>query len=349
MMMALQLHLHRISALSIDSNNDSGHFIRGVLDIWSDWGTNSSLRSLAVDWCPPWSDTVLKLPRKSRASHSTEHVLRNLDTLHLRYVMFKWESSIYNGLIDLQLDFEGDPVWIPFPKLANILITCPALATLKLSHLHILEEWNQMQRLEYVNLVHMEPEDAGLVLSVITLPGPRVELGITYSRKGTPDNRLAGFFARSKVTTLYYTCCDWCESCSNDRCCKSKSFKASEFFPRYLPHVQTLILRNFDLSVTNVDQTSALPPPTPLQSQLQGLILLKCTVDSEALNRLVLEIGVQELHLEQCKTDNLLEGDQRQQELQTMQASLRKIYPQLRCRISSIDSTENLSCRTIFD
>ncbi|KAG8790839.1 hypothetical protein FRC12_010866 [Ceratobasidium sp. 428] len=359
MMMALQFHQDHICTLSIASDRDRGDLIHSILDRWTDHATDGLLRSLAIDWDTSWLDSrILALPGLGEASQSMEHWLCGLNTLHLRHVEFQWESSIYHGLIDLQLDFDRGYALIPLPKLASILSSCPALATLKLAYLQVDSsmEWNQsptvMQHLEYVNLVQMEPEDVFPVLSLITLPGPRTELGLKDSPMDTLDSGLAGFFERSKVTTLYYTCRDCegdCGGCPNGRSCESGSFKASKFFPRYLPHVHTLILHELMLTISKVDHMNTLAPPTPLRSQLQNLILLDCTVDLETLKRLVLEIGVQELHLERCITNRLLTRALQQQELQVIQSSLQEIYPHLRCRISRIDSTRKLSCRTIFN
>ncbi|KAG8790841.1 hypothetical protein FRC12_010868 [Ceratobasidium sp. 428] len=268
----------------------------------------------------------------------------------------EWKSVVYQGLSDLQIDV--DDISISRPQLANILTACPALTTLKLSHLRIknTNEWNQppilMQHLEFVNLVCMESRDVSSVLSTITLPGPRAELGIKDSPGGALDRELVGFFGRSKVTTLYYTChpCEGdCDGCINNRGCEGGSSKALQLFTQHLPHAQTFILHKVTLNLLRVNRASTLQAlSTPLQPWLPKLVLLEYTVNFEALKRLVLETNIQELRLEQCTAAHHPAPDPQQQELKTIRASLQETYPHLQCWISDIDSTKRLACRTMF-
>ncbi|KAG8768831.1 hypothetical protein FRC12_005333 [Ceratobasidium sp. 428] len=361
MMTVLAPHMHCVRTLTVEPASRNGNLAFALLDSWSCYDINNSLPSLRIDQASS-SDVQLSLPGKDETPENLEKMLLALTTLHLESAMFGWDSGAYRGLRDLRLHF-GWPelVFISVPELASIFAACPDLTILKLSGPSVTardaEGWVQptpivMECLEFVNLADLRPDHATLVLSLITIPGPRAELGIQLSQKSTLDKQLADFFLRSTITTLFHTYCDCesdCDGCLNDLECEGGSFKASKFFPQYLPHIHTLILDMFVLHSARVNQPSTPVLPSPLHPRLQNVVLLECTVDLEVLKRLVLELGIQDLRLERCETDlrttpNPLE----QQELQTLQASLQDMYPHLRCWISDVDSTSQLECGRMF-
>ncbi|KAG8775857.1 hypothetical protein FRC12_001232 [Ceratobasidium sp. 428] len=359
MMIVLESHLQRISTLCINSNGYYGHFIFNVLNVWSERGSNSLLKSLVVDRCRYRIVDDLWITRESTTFENIEKMLHGLSTLHLRCTALDWDSSIYSGLLDLQLSFDGD-VWISIPELTNILTSCPALTTLKIENVRLeyVEGWVQppivMQHLEFVHLAHMLPGDTSSVLSCITLPGPRVELGIILSQAGSLDSKLAEFFVRSPITTLYQASSDCesnCDGCLNDQFCEGGTFKASKFFPQYLPHIHTLILDGFDLQTPPLNQPSVPALPPPLWPRLQNLVLLDCMIDFEVLRRLVYEIGVQSLHIEQHTGYHLPASYIRpHDELQKILASLQEVYPHLHCQISDLsNSTKQQAYRTVIN
>ncbi|KAG8702801.1 hypothetical protein FRC09_004526, partial [Ceratobasidium sp. 395] len=237
MMMALEPHIQRVCTLSIQCDTFRWHFVSAVLDTWSDRGSASSLRSLEVDRSRTWGIYVLWVSSQSK---KIEKMLLGVNTLHLRSTAFEWDSPIYSGLVDLQLDFDREVSIFPW-ELANILAACPALITLKLADLRVRDvaDWIRpspivMKRLEVVNLTRMGPHHASSLLSLITLPGPCTELSVQISHTRELNDELAGFFARSRITTLIhatYTCEEDCDGCLDDQECEGGIFRASKFFP----------------------------------------------------------------------------------------------------------------------
>ncbi|KAG8703720.1 hypothetical protein FRC09_003982 [Ceratobasidium sp. 395] len=360
MMIVLESHLRRISTLYINSNGYYGNFIFNVLNVWSNRASTSLLKSLVVDRSQHRLIDDLWITRDITTFENIEKMLHGLSTLHLRCTALDWDSSIYSGLLDLQLSFNGN-VWISTRELTNVLTSCPALTTLKIEkvQLEYVEGWVQppivMQHLEFVHLAHMLPGDASSVLSLITLPGPRVELGIILSQAGSLDSELAEFFVRSSITTLYQTypgsCNSECDGCLNNQICEADTFKASKFFPQYLPHIHTLILDTFDLRTPPLNQSSIPALPPPLWPRLQNLVLVDCRIGFEVLRRLVYEIGVQNLHIEEHTGYNFPAGYlQPHDELQKILASLQEVYPHLHCEVSDLsNSTKQQAYRTVFD
>ncbi|KAG8709366.1 hypothetical protein FRC09_000718, partial [Ceratobasidium sp. 395] len=232
----LEPQLRRVCTLSITSSTYRWHFVFAVLNAWSDHDNAGLLKSLEVDRSRAFGTYVLGISKRNR---NIEKMLLGTGTLYLRSTVFQWDSDIYSGLVDLQLDFDND-VFIPLSRLANILAVCPALSILKLTGLRVrgVANWVRpsivMEHLECINLTDMKPDDASSVLSLITLPGPRAELGVSISRASKLDDKLADFFARSKITTLFhasYTCEFECDSCLNYQDCEAVAFCASKFFP----------------------------------------------------------------------------------------------------------------------
>ncbi|KAG8705302.1 hypothetical protein FRC09_003041, partial [Ceratobasidium sp. 395] len=355
MMVVLAPHIYRICTLNVESSGNRGNFVFALLNSWSYHDTANSLLSLRMERTVYAS--ALFLPGQDRTPESLGRMLLALTSLRLDRTMFGWDSNAYRGLVDLQLVFSNRDTLLSMMDLASIIAASPDLTTLKLYGLDIQGGWIPlapivMRSLEFVSIVDLEQDAAASVLSLITLPGPRAELGITLSQASTLDSRLADFFARSTITTLYHTSydCEYdCDGCLNKLECEGGSFKPSRFFPQYLPHIQTLILDGFILDGSRVNHPNPPTLPPPLQPQLQNLVLLNCRIDFEVLRRLVHEIGVQSLRFERRATNSHRGGtDQPLQELQTILGSLQRLYPQLQCQISYFDSTERLECRTSF-
>ncbi|KAG8761913.1 hypothetical protein FRC12_009268 [Ceratobasidium sp. 428] len=358
MMMVLAPHMHRICTLSVESASHNGNLAFALLDSWSCYDTHNTLPSLRINHT--LSSNFLSLPGRDETPEDLERMPLALAVLHLEDTIFGWNSSAYRGLRDLRLLFPWYFVSISVPELVSILAACPDLSILKSSGLPVVvsdtEGWVQpapivMKYLEFVNLADLVPAHAALVLSLITIPGPRAELSIQLPQKSTLDGQLADFFLRSTITTLFHThldCESACDGCLNKLKCEGGSFKASKFFPQYLPHIHTLILDMSILHSMRVNQSSVSALPSPLHPCLQNVILLDCVVDLDVLKRLVLELGIQDLRLERCRAGPNPASNLQQQGLQTLQASLQDMYPHLRCWISDVDSTRQLECREMF-
>ncbi|KAG8703722.1 hypothetical protein FRC09_003984, partial [Ceratobasidium sp. 395] len=191
MMKVLAPHLHRVRTLNVQSNSRGGNFFLALLDSWSHCDTANSLLSLRLEQAA--LVPVLCLLEQGGTSESLERMLLALTSLRLFDTMFSRDSSAYRGLVDLQLLFSDYDDLLSMSDLAGILAASPGLTTLKLSGLEMDQRnWTQrtpivMRCLELVSLVDLGQADAAAVLSLITLPGPRVELGIKLSHAtGSP-------------------------------------------------------------------------------------------------------------------------------------------------------------------
>ncbi|KAG8717619.1 hypothetical protein FRC08_007102 [Ceratobasidium sp. 394] len=327
----LKPHLCRVRTFSLESESSNGFFVGFVMKFWITHGKFSSkLRSLSVHH-------LYHLHVLSLRSLPASDVLLDVNTLHLRNVVFNWDSIVYHGLVDLRLSFRFS-VSISTSQLANLLSASPALTTLKLGLLRVdhVEDWIQpapilMKHLEVLNLVGIGFESAALLLSLITLTSPLVELGMKFSEHDMSDNHLADSLIRSRVTTLY---------CSN--------YDNPPVFwkpLKCLPHLRTLVLDGFN--VADIPEDDANPSPSrslPL-FHFPSVILLNCIVSPKRLNGFVAEHDVKGLHLDMCVT--LTPGPSRG--MQAIQTSLLGAYPNLRCSISDMDSTRQLACRTMFN
>ncbi|KAG8777227.1 hypothetical protein FRC12_000489 [Ceratobasidium sp. 428] len=138
-------HIQRINTLEIAACNGSCNFLSRVLNVWLDYGSINSSNSLVVHLPPT---TPVRLTPNANASDSFEigisrsqnarKNLHLLGTLHLQNAYFDWSSSVYHGLVELQLRFDDYPgCSISTLQLAKILSASPALATLKLERLEI--------------------------------------------------------------------------------------------------------------------------------------------------------------------------------------------------------------------
>ncbi|KAG8764887.1 hypothetical protein FRC12_007819 [Ceratobasidium sp. 428] len=356
---ALEPHIHRSRTLNIHSADYYGYFIQAMLNAWSNpENTPSPLQSLSAILLDPYS--TLLAPRQDSARENWERALTALSSLYLYGTAFNWDSNIYRGLIDLQLNFA--PAYsaprISTLQLTSILSICPALVILKLAGMAVddLDDWIRpapivMEHLKVLNFANMSPEHACSMLSLCTVPGPRAELGTILSNSSTLDNRLVDFFARSKITTLYCTigeCEGECDGCIYNDDCDGGVLKALVSFPQHLPHTHTLVLDELILIDALTPELDTKPLPPASQAHMHNVVVLECLVDFDNLRRLVTHLGTQDLHLEKCTTSRLT-NHPHQQELERIQTSLVEVYPYLHCSISNTDSTNQLACRTIFD
>ncbi|KAG8790327.1 hypothetical protein FRC12_012154 [Ceratobasidium sp. 428] len=320
-------HLLRVCTLEIISSSVCGKFVSSVLDLWFSRGSFGRLKSLLVD--RPEVRDPMWIPS------SWEGILA-LNSLRLADAMFDWTSNAYVGLVDLQLDFWYHGTFISMPQLANILSASPALATLNLGYITInqVESWFQLSPivmgcLKVLNLAKMHPDDTILLLSLITVP-LRAELSIKHWAGTIIDNRLLEFFARSKITTFYchggYIAESW----------KHLFWSSLRF--------HTMILSGFPLETTSFVQPTAVSP-SPVLPPPSCVTLLGCIVTFESLKCLIIGSGTRHLQLEQCATPTTLDLCQK---ITTIRESLLELYPDLCCSISDIDSTEDLSCRTLL-
>ncbi|KAG8717620.1 hypothetical protein FRC08_007103 [Ceratobasidium sp. 394] len=342
-MQDLSPHLHRVRILEIVTHSDRKEFVNIVLNLWLDHGKMGVPGSLLV-YRPklPYSRSqfqIISLRNQGETPDNTERMLLALTTLHLQHVKFDWESSAYRGLVDLQLSFWGpDNVSISMSQLASILSANPLLSTLKLGDLAVdyTEDWTQstpivLEHLKVLNIVYMRSKFANLLLSLITLPSPLTELSVGISLDSTEDNQLVDFLARSRITTLY---------CGGDDSVTSWNHILQ------LPYsLRTLVLHRFSFYDALINEASAqssqLVSPSP-----PVVILLDCDLDLEFLKRFINRYNLRHLRLEQCRLSrNWIANPS----LNSIRTSLSEMYPDTQCLISSVDSTERLACRTIFD
>ncbi|KAG8735622.1 hypothetical protein FRC12_017977, partial [Ceratobasidium sp. 428] len=302
----LEPHMHRVCTLRIDSDSARTSLIVRVLNIWLDRGNKDLSRSLSV-YCPrsnhPFLDAMTLGDSQIgfTLTKNGMNMLSSLSTLHLHGSLFYWDSSVYQGLVDLRLDgVSNNCISITTSELATILSTNPGLVVLKLGQLdvHQTASWNQpaptlMNHLNVLDLVKIDADSSNRILSLVSLPTSslsEVSLGLS-ARSGSLCNELESFLLRSGVATLY-----WGDTYD------LKHFRLFQLpLPHQLPNIRDLVvndvpfLGNSVLVETSPVYLPTVSPPHPL-----NITLLRCTVTFEGLSHLVVKYGIQQLQLEQC-------------------------------------------------
>ncbi|KAG8717621.1 hypothetical protein FRC08_007104 [Ceratobasidium sp. 394] len=331
-MAVLRPHSHRVRSFTVESLSRDGFFVLAVLKSWISYDKFSIIKSLLVYRPGSWHFLFLQ-------PHAEQDMIPALHTLHLKNFAFNWDSHIYRGLVDLRLSI-AHSISISIPQFANLLSASRALAILKLKGVNVIYTEDSMQlapimmeHLKILNLVEVDPENAMVLLSLITLASPLVELGMAFSEHDTSANQLINFFSRSRITTLY--CLDY-----DDPLAFRKHLKC-------LPHLRILVLHHFDVADLLEDEAN---PPVPSHSlpfsNPATVILLESMVSLEYLKRFITEYNIRDLRLEKC---HVVTASSPGQDMDSVQTSLLGVYPDLQCSVSDTDSTWQLACRTMFD
>ncbi|KAG9099502.1 hypothetical protein FRC07_010516 [Ceratobasidium sp. 392] len=331
----MEPHLHRICVLSLQPDDVFNYFVPALLHLWSGRSNINYPRSLFVGQ-PAFGEVVFIDQNDESESEDLEKMLLALNTLHLSHVLIDWSSNAHCGLVDLQLDLPYLSISVSTRQLARIFSASPALGTPKLGPIkvHHTKNWVQpapvlMGCLEVLNLIEMMPDDAHSLLSLITSTSPRAELSIRLAVNTVIDDRIVGFFSRSKISTLY---CLY----------NTGSLKDWKRFFRYLPSLDALILHGYDLVGVSVDEPNRLLTPP---SRVTSVTFLGCTIKFDSLKRFLLVFDLQELRLEGCSVSTKLGHYVRD-----VPELLREIYPNLQCSDESgADWSEHLACRMMFD
>ncbi|KAG8796154.1 hypothetical protein FRC12_003745 [Ceratobasidium sp. 428] len=348
-LLLLEPHMHRVHTLDIFTNNADTSLIVRILNAWLNRGNKSLARSFTVGLLhrPGYlvlDNTVSGGQIDITKTENGRDMLRSLSTLSLYGVVFDWNSTAYQGLVDLQLHgMRSDGCYtITTSQFATLLSANPALVVLKLGGLISLcrtAGWDQpppilMNHLSVLNLVMLDSDSSELVLSLISASSSLSEISLGVSvQPGHLNNELESFLLRSRITTLY---------------CGAKSpLRFSSVYqlpPRQLvPDLCNLVIGYLNIYPntvpTRIDQLN-LPIVSPPHSL--KIILHRCMVTLEGLYNLVLSYGAQQLQLELCRAEHEWE-----ESLDDMKNKLLETHPQLQCRISDVASTWELPCRTI--
>ncbi|KAG8744817.1 hypothetical protein FRC12_014720 [Ceratobasidium sp. 428] len=331
-------HLHRIEVLDIESYSYSRKLAGSILNLWLQNGNPALAKSLLIS--RPNAALVLSSTGSGRSvtimSHSanSQAILQSLKGLHLQNVVFNWESVAYRGLVNLRLDFSraSIPVAISIHQLSDILSANPALSSLELGYLDIINspDWSpiptELYCLRILTLSFINSESLQLLLPLISLPKSPVEIGIGPTALDLICRELEDCLARAPNVTALKLRQD-----------ERHLFSNWLSFLRVLPRLSILALDNFHMSnepaiETNIGDHVSCPDP-----HLSLVLLMNCTVTLEGLHILVREHNVQILHLERCGT--LVED---QNTLEDTRTYLLAARPNLSCTISSVSEIEHL-------
>ncbi|KAG8710159.1 hypothetical protein FRC08_017542 [Ceratobasidium sp. 394] len=336
-------HMHRVRGLEVESYSFYLEFIIAVTNLWLD---NSGV-------CPPQS-LVMRLRHTSlplrpqllagagpiiSQSENAQRILRSLDTLHLLSVDFGWNSGVYRDLVDLRLIFWGLGYYVGIytSEFAEILSACPALAILKLADLDVRQLEGQrpptprsMKYLSVLNLVNMYPSSINLLLPLISLRDSLTETSVGISVSREIHRELEAFLLHSRVTTLYYSSCDYSPLLWSSLL---RSFQ-----------LRTLIMTLVEVCDAPVDEARPHHSQHPPSSRPPRVIFVDSEVSFEGLKHLIASHGIQELCLDKGRLSRKCYN-----ELHNIRNSLLDIFPELQCRVSDTDSTRELPCCTLFD
>ncbi|KAG8724829.1 hypothetical protein FRC09_013529 [Ceratobasidium sp. 395] len=137
--MELQPFMHGVHSLELSSNNDAGGLLPHLVKLWLSYGDKELAKSLSM-YQHIRDETLLDESSEdlTQTSISTRNeVSLSLQTLQLHGARFKWDSSAYHGLVDLQLGFESKSQigTISALELVQIFLASSMLAILKLEGL----------------------------------------------------------------------------------------------------------------------------------------------------------------------------------------------------------------------
>ncbi|KAG8699916.1 hypothetical protein FRC09_006284, partial [Ceratobasidium sp. 395] len=301
-------HIRRINTLEIAACSGNGDFLSHVLNKWLDHGSIKSSNSLVVH-VPPTSP-VLLAPGANASdgdrigitrSQNAEELLHLLGTLHLQNAYFDWSSSVYHGLVELQLGFNcGYPDFpmISTSQFTKILCASPALTTLKLDRLGIHQAGvgkepapALMGHLKTLNLVGMEPKSLALVLPLISLSGSLAGISLGISLYNRVLGVLEEFLTRSRITTLY------CKDTGDDKHLGSPRLPS----PRSLNNIRALVLDTVGSS-NMLLFVRADPPISRSPSFYPPSVTILGAMPLEDLEGFVSGYGIRELCLASCAT-----------------------------------------------
>ncbi|QRV82059.1 hypothetical protein RhiJN_10074 [Ceratobasidium sp. AG-Ba] len=314
--MALMPHIHRVSSLSIKLESEPP--ITSILTAWLEHGSENLAKQLSID-SPRNSIPFYYIPGTIDVSGKRENMLRSADILHLGYIDFGGDSSVYRNLTDLRLmnkmSDHDNAIWLP--HLYDILHKNPRLVTLKLVWLTVVpdEEWAQPPRITFdhlrvLGLDHKRPGDLKHVLSLIALPDSPNELSIGIS-----------IDTREAVDMI------------------------TEFLGHKSPSIlpQTLVLAQENLEEVLPDASRLMLPEEPILGSIPDLVLYGCIVSGDTVKCLVALYNFEALWLDTSAT---ITDDE---DMADIQIVLSERYPELKWHSTNTFPEGPDPCRPILD
>ncbi|KAG8726808.1 hypothetical protein FRC12_023062 [Ceratobasidium sp. 428] len=336
----LKPHIHRVRSLDLESYAYSTNFVASVLNLWLNHGNPQTARSLFIH--RPYFDGILSVDEPkpgTRISQSkkAKQVLLSVTTLHTSGSILPWDSSAYRDLVELKLQFHRCEASASESQLAALFSASPGLVTLRLASLLVTrtQEWSQpapvlLSRLNILDLVDIEPESLELLLPLIAVPDSPDDLSVAVPFDSEPQTALEGFFARSRMTTLY--------------CYHPYTYLAPRpSLLRSLPHVETVLILHQLLFDGNDNSTNSEPSRSPSTSLIPNVIVVSCKVTFEGLKDLVAMHHIQNLRLQRCELPDSIKDSQ---SLEDIHNSMLRTYPNLKLSIEDDDITWSHPIRT---
>ncbi|KAG8706478.1 hypothetical protein FRC09_002392 [Ceratobasidium sp. 395] len=287
-------HIHRVHTLEVHLSLESPASFTALLSLWLQKGTPSLAKSLMV--YRPVARTLLSfntpdMDELSGHSANAQAMMRSLSRLHLQNVHFNWDSSVYHGLVDLQLDFGCAPTSVPVSQVADILLASPALTTLKLRSLTITSSDNRppstpivLGRLQLLSLSYIRSDGLKQLLPLLALTDPSAKVYIGPLNFSDIYSEVESLVTRSHIAELY--------------CSHYHHHVTPGVWPSFLrlPGPLSLILHQFPLDELVVRELGPTPSSFPLD-----VILSDCWVDPQGLKAIVARSNVQSLCLDWCR------------------------------------------------
>ncbi|KAG8700367.1 hypothetical protein FRC09_005994 [Ceratobasidium sp. 395] len=342
----LTFHMHRVRALEMKSYSYSRSFMFAILNLWLTRGSEGTPTTLRV--FRPNGDQVLgpdEVGRYGKLDSRSKHgkaILSSLRTLHLDGVQFTWDSGAYRGLVDLQLDLsKAGSIPISQSQFLSILSANPELSVLKMKHPEVASSGDQAQstpvllpNLQVLTILDPFDKNIEALLPLIALPYSSPDLNVSIECTLSARDHLQDLFVRSEIPTLVW------DGNRNNFLLGRSPFRSIHSF-------QTLILHLW--RIQDASQESGSDPGLPTSqslplSPLPSVVLVSCTISFDGLKALISGHHILNLRLDQCEVERSSE-----QSLEDMRDALLKLYPELNCSISNIDTTAELPCRVFFE
>ncbi|QRV80311.1 F-box-like protein [Ceratobasidium sp. AG-Ba] len=342
---SLTTHAHRIQSLDIGSHDDSRILTDAVFNLWLGRGRSTLPRTLLAYHHPAnYNAIVTSLPGGAQNQTFVERLdgkgdsLIFLHRLHLKAIMFDWSTGVYNHLVDLRIEFTPHKRGIiSISQFAQILSAGTKISTLKLRYVVLAgpKDWTHggpiiLDSLRVLTLSHLSNQSMNALLPLLSLSASGAECAIAGFKFESIYNELAGFFIRSKITTLYF-CPD-----------EPETFLSWAPLLGLYPYMKTLVLGYAHFSS---DVHPALQLQKSYFNRSAVVILSSCVVTLSALKGLIDNHGILDLRLDKC-TPNPLSTPV--MNIRSMRERLIETHPELRCSVSDEDSTSQLACRTMF-
>ncbi|QRV89120.1 F-box-like protein [Ceratobasidium sp. AG-Ba] len=280
-----------------------------------------------------------------------ESVLKSVNVLHLENVYFPWDSTIYQGLVDLRLQFTDACPLIEPSNFVGVLAASPTLTTLKIHGLQLecLDEWYgpitiALPCLEVIFLGRLSDVGWEFLLGTISLLDCSRNLHVGLEEfQPALDYQLEAFLHGSRLKTLSF----------------ADTIIEDSYFP-ILPcltavsSIDNLVLNCF--AALDVYEMKSVKDALSEEGKwrlglgrLPRLFLVSCCIVFDDLQAVIQLWGVQALHLERCTVEPPLNEGESAETIEGLRDRLMAAIPHLVCTVSDEVNISKWACCNMFD